>query len=71
MMTFIIAFALLLLIILGMSLGVIMMNKPIKGSCGGLNAIEGTDRCVVCKREIDPDSKLREKFDCPRVNKMS
>ncbi len=65
-MTFLIAFIVLLLITAGMSLGVIFMNKPIKGSCGGLNAIAGADHCVVCKREIDPDSPLRDKLQCPR-----
>lgn len=68
-MTFVIAFAFLLLVVTGMSLGVIFMNKPIKGSCGGLNAIAGADHCVVCKREIDPDSPLRDKLDCKRACK--
>ena len=35
MVTFVLTFALLLLIMLGMSLGVILMNKRIKGSCAG------------------------------------
>ncbi|MGH1349415.1 MAG: (Na+)-NQR maturation NqrM [Methyloligellaceae bacterium] len=70
-MTFLIAFIVLLLITLGMSLGVILMNKPIKGSCGGLNAIAGADHCVVCKREIDPDSPLRDKLQCPRAKKAA
>ncbi len=48
------AFVLLLLIVLGMSLGVILMGKNIKGSCGGLNAIAGADKCLVCKKDIDP-----------------
>ncbi len=68
-MTFVIAFVFLLLIITGMSLGVIFMNKPIKGSCGGLNAISGADHCLVCKREIDPDSPLRDKLSCKKVCK--
>jgi hypothetical protein len=59
MSTFLLAFALLALIMLGMSLGVILMGKTIKGSCGGLNALPGADRCAVCQKEIDPDSPLR------------
>ncbi len=70
MATFLISFVLLLLITLGMSLGVILANKRIKGSCGGLNAISGADQCVVCKKEIDPDSPLRERLQCPRARKM-
>ncbi len=71
MSTFILAFALLGLVVLGMSLGVMLMGKTIKGSCGGLNAISGADRCMVCSKEIDPDSPLRERLQCPRARKMA
>ena len=67
---FLLTFGLLLLITLGMSLGVILMNKRIKGSCGGLNAIGDADQCLVCHKEIDPNSPLRERLECPRARKM-
>lgn len=70
MATFLFAFTLLLLITLGMSIGVILMNKRIKGSCGGLNAIGDGNECLVCHKEIDPDSPLRDRLDCPRARKM-
>ncbi|MEM9475142.1 MAG: (Na+)-NQR maturation NqrM [Pseudomonadota bacterium] len=70
MATFAFAFVVLLIIMLGMALGVMLMGKRIKGSCGGLNAISGADHCVVCKREIDPDSPLRERMECARARKM-
>ncbi|MEL7164512.1 MAG: (Na+)-NQR maturation NqrM [Pseudomonadota bacterium] len=70
MATFALTFVLLLLIMLGMALGVIVMNKRIKGSCGGLNAIGDADQCLVCNKEIDPDSPLRERLQCPRARKM-
>ncbi|MBO9474348.1 MULTISPECIES: (Na+)-NQR maturation NqrM [unclassified Shimia] len=70
METFLIAFFLLMLVTLGMSVGVIMMGRTIKGSCGGLNAISGADKCVVCSKDIDPDSPLRERLQCPRAKKM-
>ncbi|MGR3624593.1 (Na+)-NQR maturation NqrM [Pseudophaeobacter sp.] len=70
MSTFILAFGLLTLVMLGMSLGVLLMGKTIKGSCGGLNAIAGTDKCVVCSKDIDPDSPLRDKLQCKRARKM-
>ncbi len=70
MSTFLLAFVLLLIIVVGMSLGVMLMGKTIKGSCGGLNAISGADKCVVCQKDIDPDSPLREKLQCPRAKKM-
>ena len=67
METVILAFIILILIVLGMSLGVIFRGKTIKGSCGGLNAISGADKCLVCNKDIDPDSPLRDKLDCGRA----
>ena len=69
MATFVFAFVFLLVTMLGMALGVMLMGKRIKGSCGGLNAVSGADHCLVCKREIDPNSSLRERMDCPRARK--
>lgn len=66
MSTMIFAFAVFVIVMLGMAVGVIFSGRRIQGSCGGLNAIEGTDRCVICKREVDPDSPLRERMSCPR-----
>ncbi len=70
MSTFILAFILLSLVMVGMSLGVMLMGKTIKGSCGGLNAISGADKCVVCQKDIDPDSSLRDQLQCKRAKKM-
>lgn len=70
METFIFTFSLFLVVMLGMSLGVMFMGKRIKGSCGGLNAISDADQCLVCKKDIDPDSPLKERLACPRAKKM-
>ena len=67
MATFVLAFVFFTLIVLGMALGVILNGRTIKGSCGGLNAVAGADRCVVCSKEIDPDSPLRDRLECPRA----
>lgn len=66
MSTFVLAFGFFIIVMVGMSLGVILSNRTIKGSCGGLNAMEGVDHCLVCKREVDPNSPLRERIECPR-----
>ena len=70
MSTFLFAFGLLTLVMLGMALGVILNGRTIKGSCGGLNAVAGADHCIVCKKEIDPNSPLRDRLECPRARKM-
>ncbi len=70
METFVLAFVLMLLLIVGMASGVMFSGRTIKGSCGGLNAIADADKCLVCKKEIDPDSPLRDRLACPKVRKM-
>ena len=70
METFMFTFVLLLLVTLGMAVGVMIHGRTIKGSCGGLNAISGADKCVVCSKDIDPDSPLRERLQCPRAKQM-
>ena len=69
-MTFVLAFALLLVVVVGMAVGVIFSVRTIKGSCGVLNAIADADHCLVCNKDIDPDSPLRERLACPRARKM-
>lgn len=72
METFLLAFGLLALVIAGMAIGVIMQGKTIKGSCGGLNAISDADHCLVCNKEIDPNSPLKERLGgCPRAKKIA
>ena len=68
--TFGLAFGFFLLVMLGMAIGVMVRGRTIKGSCGGLNAVAGADKCVVCKKDIDPDSPLRERLECPRARRM-
>ena len=66
---FILAFLFFLIITLIMSLGVMLMKKNIKGSCGGLNAISGSDKCSICNKDIDPDSPLIDQLNCKKVQK--
>ena len=66
---FVLTFVIFLIIIVIMSLGVMLMNKNIKGSCGGLNAISGTDKCSVCNKDIDPNNPLISQLDCKRAQK--
>jgi len=69
--TFLLAFALLAIIMVCMALGVIFKGRTIKGSCGGLNAISDADKCVVCNKDIDPNSPLRDRLNCPRAKQSA
>ena len=50
-------FVVLLLVVVGMAVGVILSNRRIAGSCGGLAAIDGVDRCGVCGRDLGETSQ--------------
>ena len=63
---FFITFIFLIVIITLMSLGVMLMGKNIKGSCGGLNTISGSDKCLVCNKDIDSNSPLVSQLDCKK-----
>ena len=55
MKDFIVTFALIGISFAGMPIGVILSNKEIKGSCGGLGAVMGED-CDFCdSKEECPD----------------
>ena len=47
-MTFVLTLIVLLLVVLGMSIGLIMGGKSIKGSCGGMSALGIDTACDIC-----------------------
>ncbi|OUS29317.1 ApbE family protein [Gammaproteobacteria bacterium 45_16_T64] len=48
MATFILAAVVFGLVMAGMAVGVIFQDKPIKGSCGGLNNVGLGGSCDIC-----------------------
>ncbi|MBT8138631.1 MAG: (Na+)-NQR maturation NqrM [Gammaproteobacteria bacterium] len=48
MATFVFALVFLLLLTAAMAVGVIFANKPIKGSCGGIQALGLGQECDIC-----------------------
>ena len=46
----IIAFVIISLSFIGISIGIIMRNQPIKGSCGGMANLEQGAECQICGR---------------------
>ena len=48
MIEFVLAFFVILLVVAGMSVGVMRGRKPIAGSCGGLNNIGVDGACEIC-----------------------
>ena len=48
MATFVFASIVFILSILGLSLGLILNNKPLQGSCGGMSNLDGNLECSIC-----------------------
>lgn len=62
MNTFLISFIAFALVMLAMAVGVIINNRAIKGSCGGLNDIDGLEgACDIC--EIKTQCKRRRQME--------
>lgn len=55
-MLFVVVFAVMLLVVLGMSAGVLAGRKPIAGSCGGIANLGIEKQCSIC-------GGVREKCD--------
>ncbi len=69
--TFILAVVLVMVLIAGMSIGVIFGRKPISGSCGGVgNQLGGGSGCSVCGREsgsCEDDEQAPDTGDAARL----
>lgn len=59
LMLFVVVFAVMALVVLGMSAGVLAGRKPIAGSCGGIANLGIEKQCSIC-------GGVREK--CDEVN---
>ncbi|MDF1689530.1 MAG: (Na+)-NQR maturation NqrM [Cycloclasticus sp.] len=54
MNTFLVTFLFFLLFVVVMAVGVIFSNKKIKGSCGGLNSVDGLEgECLLCNKKCE------------------
>lgn len=58
--TFIAVFAILMLVVVGMAVGVLFGRAPIKGSCGGLANV-GVERACGCTDVCANEAKAQDK----------
>lgn len=58
MMVYIVTFIVIALAITGMAVGVLLSDRRIKGSCGGLNTIQGLEGSCGCEK---PCEKRRQR----------
>lgn len=57
MQVFFATFVILIIAVIGMAVGVLLSNKRLKGSCGGLGAI-GIEKTCACENPCDRRKKL-------------
>ncbi len=81
MAIYVISFFVILLIVTGMSVGVIFANKPITGSCGGMAALGVNTDCDICggdkekcekevaKQNEDPAKREDLAYDATKTDK--
>jgi len=55
MSTLLVTFIIMALSFVGLALGLILRNQPIKGSCGGMANLESGSPCQICGR-TDPSN---------------
>lgn len=55
MNTLLVTFLIMALSFVGLALGLILRNQPIKGSCGGMANLESGSPCQICGR-TDPSN---------------
>lgn len=62
MATLLLTISLFALVMAGMAIGVIVKNRPIKGSCGGMGALGFGTACDICGGDMSKcDEQAEEK----------
>ena len=67
-MTWLLVFLIMLLVVLGMSLGVIFGRKPIAGSCGGIAALGVEKECSICGGNRQKCEEVNREKDVVKTN---
>ena len=70
MLIFFIAFGFILIMVTIMALGVILSDKPIKGTCGGLNVLN-LGECEICGGDSDKCEEYNEEVQGDDFKKES
>jgi len=68
MLTIVLAFALMLLLVAAMAVGVLMGRKPISGSCGGMSSLGMEVACDICGGDKGKCDEETEKNSIAKVS---
>jgi hypothetical protein len=67
MLVYLATFIVIALAIVGMALGVLLSDRRLKGSCGGLNTIQGLEGSCGCER---PCEKRQQREKLASLNRI-
>ena len=56
---FLVSFIIIAIAVFGMAIGVVFGRNPIKGSCGGLNNIDGL-ACDICEKPCEKKRRMMQ-----------
>jgi len=66
MQVFIVTFIIVALAVIGMAVGVLLSDRRLKGSCGGLNTIQGLEGSCGCEKPCEKRLE-RERLEQERL----
>ncbi|MDV6316873.1 (Na+)-NQR maturation NqrM [Idiomarina sp. HP20-50] len=69
MQTFIMVFALFVIVVLAMAVGYIVQRKTISGSCGGISAL-GMDKACDCDEPCEKRKERMKKEEAWKENQI-
>ena len=64
------SFVIVALLFTGMAIGAILVNKPVKGSCGGLAALGMKDGCEICGGDKDACDENTRQVNAQRAAEL-
>jgi len=67
-MIYIVTFIIVSLAVAGMSLGVILSDRRLKGSCGGLNTIRGLEGSCSCEKPCEKGLQREQQATINRLH---
>ena len=67
MHVYLVSFIVIVLAVAGMALGVLLSDRRLKGSCGGLNTINGLEGSCSCEKPCEKRQQREKEIGLDRL----